>query len=170
MKKKDSQQESDQKLYSRIVYECRICKRVYKKAKHSLKVNSDILSTVDYVNSSVGQEGKVLLDSRERLNYLDHHIPNAVNIPWKTFAGENSILRSPEELKRLVLNHRISNSQEVITYCGSVGTLSGLAYYALLLAGFRNVKLYAKSLREWKSLGLPTQKVKDANYWDLSAE
>lgn len=145
-------------------------KRVYKKAKHSLKVNSDILSTVDYVNSSAGQEGKVLLDSRERLNYLDHHIPNAVNIPWKTFAGENSILRSPEELKRLVLNHRISNSQEVITYCGSVGTLSGLAYYALLLAGFRNVKLYAKSLREWKSLGLPTEKVKDANYWDLSAE
>lgn len=103
------------------------------------------------------------------MNYLDHHIPKAVNIPWKTFSGENSILRPAEELKRLVQNRGISDGQEVITYCGSVGTLSGLAYYALLLAGYRNVKLYAKSLREWKSMGLPTEVVKDANYWDLSA-
>jgi len=144
-------------------------KTVHPKKHHSLKVNNDILATVDYVNSSVGQDGKVLLDSRERLNYLDHHIPKAVNIPWKTFSGENSILRSAEDLRRLVQNRGISDSQEVITYCGSVGTLSGLAYYALLLAGYRNVKLYAKSLREWKSMGLPTEVVKDANYWDLSA-
>jgi len=145
-------------------------KRDYKKAKHSLKINNDILATADYVNSSAGQDGKVLLDSRERLNYLDHHIPKAISLPWKTFSGENSVLRSPEELRRIVEHRGISNSQEVITYCGSVGTLSGLAYYALILAGYRNVKLYAKSLKEWKSLGLPTEVVKDANYWDLSAE
>ncbi|MFQ5941349.1 MAG: sulfurtransferase [Nitrososphaerales archaeon] len=145
-------------------------KTVFKKAKHSLQINNDILATVDYVNSSLEQNGNVLLDSRERLNYLDHHIPNAINIPYKTFAGERSILRSSEDLRRIVQNRGISNSKGVITYCGSVGTLSGLAYYALLLAGYRNVKLYAKSLREWKSLNLPTGGVKDANYWDLSAE
>ena len=144
-------------------------KTVYKKAVHSLKINDDILATADYVNSSVESDGKVLLDSRERLNYLDHHIPKAINIPWKTFSGEDSILRPPEELKRLVNNRGISDTKEIITYCGSVGTLSGLAYYGLLLAGYKNVKLYAKSLREWKSLGLPTEVVKDANYWDLSA-
>lgn len=144
-------------------------KSVYKKAKHSLDINNDILATADYVSTSAGKDGKVLLDSRERLNYLDHHIPTAVNIPWKTFSGEYTILRSAEELKRLVLNRGISTDKEIITYCGSVGTLSGLAYYGLQLAGFQNVKLYAKSLREWKSLGLPTEVVKDANYWDLSA-
>ena len=142
---------------------------VYPKVKHSLKVNNDILATADYVNSCIEQDGKVLLDSRERLNYLDHHIPKAINMPWKTFSGENSILRSAEELRRIVQNRGISDGQEVITYCGSVGTLSGLAYYALHLAGYRNVKLYAKSLKEWKSMGLPTEVVKDANYWDLSA-
>jgi thiosulfate/3-mercaptopyruvate sulfurtransferase len=142
---------------------------VYPTVKHSLNVNSDILATADYVNSCIGHDGKVLLDSRERLNYLDHHIPKAVNMPWKTFSGENTILRSPEELRRIVENRGISDGQEVITYCGSVGTLSGLAYYALHLAGYRNVKLYAKSLKEWKSMGLPTEVVKDANYWDLSA-
>lgn len=145
-------------------------KAVYKKAKHSLKVNNDILATADYVNSNVAQDGKVLIDSRERLNYLDHHIPKAINIPWKTLSGENGILRSAEELRRILQNRGVSDVQEVITYCGSVGTLSGLAYYALLLAGYRNVRLYAKSLKEWKSLGLPTEVVQDANYWDLSAE
>lgn len=145
-------------------------KNVCKKAKHSLKVNNDILATADYVNSNVAQDGKVLIDSRERLNYLDHHIPKAINIPWKTLSGENSILRSAEELSRILQNRGVSDTQEVITYCGSVGTLSGLAYYALLLAGYRNVRLYAKSLKEWKSLGLPTEVVQDANYWDLSAE
>lgn len=142
---------------------------VYPKVKHSLKVNSDILATADYVNSCIEQGGKVVLDSRERLNYLDHHIPKAINMPWKTFSGENSILRSAEELRRIVQNRGINDGQEVITYCGSVGTLSGLAYYALHLAGYRNVKLYAKSLKEWKSMGLPTEVVKDANFWDLSA-
>lgn len=144
-------------------------KCVNKKQQHSVRVNNDILATADYVNSSLGHDGKIVLDSRERLNYLDHHIPKAVNIPWKTFAGENSILRSPGDLRRLLTNRDVSGSREVIAYCGSVGTLSGLAYYGLRLAGFKNVKLYAKSLKEWKSLGLPTETVKDANYWDLSA-
>lgn len=145
-------------------------KNVYKKTKHSLNINGEILATADYVNSASTQDGKVLIDSRERLNYLDHHIPRAANVPWKSFAGEESILKSASEIRRMLQNRRISNDREIITYCGSVGTLSGLAYYGLHLAGFTNVKLYAKSLREWKSLGLPTDVVRDANYWDLSAE
>ncbi len=145
-------------------------KNVYPKKAHSLRLNNGILATADYVNTSIGSDGKTLLDSRERLNYLDHHIPKAINIPWKTFSGEDRILRSGEELRRLLKNRGIPDGGEVITYCGSVGTLSGLAYYGLLLAGHRNVKLYARSLKEWKSLGLPTEIVKDANYWDLSAE
>lgn len=145
-------------------------KAVYPTRRHSLRVESSILATADYVNTSIEEDGKILLDSRERLNYLDHHIPKAINIPYKTFSGEESILRSGEDLRRLLKNRGVPDSGEVITYCGSVGTLSGLAYYALLLAGHRNVKLYAKSLKEWKSLGLPTEIVKDANYWDLSAE
>jgi thiosulfate/3-mercaptopyruvate sulfurtransferase len=73
-------------------------------------------------------------------------------------------------MKRFIENRGISTDSEVITYCGSVGTLSGLAYYALKLAGVKNVRLYSKSFREWKSLGKPKEEFKDANYWDLSAE
>jgi thiosulfate/3-mercaptopyruvate sulfurtransferase len=73
-------------------------------------------------------------------------------------------------MTRLFDNRGISGDSEIITYCGSVGTLSGLAYYALKSTGLSNAKLYVRSFKEWKNLEKPTQKQADANYWDLSAE
>ena len=73
-------------------------------------------------------------------------------------------------MKRLFENRGISGGSEIITYCGSVGTLSGLAYYALKSTGLPNVKLYVRSFKEWKNLQKPIEKQEDASYWDLSAE
>lgn len=135
-------------------------------------INGSILADYEYIKGVI--EGKVtksrLLDVRERLNYLDHHIPNAINIPWKAFSAEDRILKSKEEISRLLSNRKVSINDEVVVYCGSVGTLSGLSYYALRLAGYSNVRLYAKSLKEWRSLNLPLESFKNAHYWDLSAE
>ena len=85
-------------------------------------------------------------------------------------SSQKNILRPKEEMKRLLQNRNISSSSEVITYCGSVGTLSGLGYYALKSIGMPNVKLYVRSFKEWKSLERPIERQSDANYWDLSAE
>jgi len=143
----------------------------FPRIQHSLNINYDIHADASYVETAKEQPNKILVDSRERLNFLTEHIPGAKNIPY-TMVGSisGSILRKPEEIKRFVDNRGIPPDAEVITYCGSVGTLSGLTYYALKLAGVKNVKLYSKSFREWKSLGKPKEEFKDANYWDLSAE
>jgi thiosulfate/3-mercaptopyruvate sulfurtransferase len=137
---------------------------------HSLKLNQSIYADATYVESIQNNPDKVLVDSRERLNFLSEHIPSAKNIPYTMLGNDNHILRSVDELKRFVENRGISQDSEAITYCGSVGTLSGLAFYALKLAGIKNVKLYSKSFKDWKSLGKPKIEFKDANYWDLSAE
>ena len=100
----------------------------------------------------------------------DRHIPGAINIPYRTLASEGKILRTKEGMKTLLKNRGISEDAEIITYCGSVGTLSGLAYYALKSVGLSNVKLYVHSFKEWKSLEKPIDKQENANYWDLSAE
>lgn len=138
--------------------------------EHSLNVNDQIHADSSYVDAIKEQPNKILLDSRERLNFLTEHIPGAKNIPYTMLGSNGSIFRNAEEIKRFIENRGISTDSEIITYCGSVGTLSGLAYYALKLAGVKNVKLYSKSFREWKSLGKPKEEFKDANYWDLSAE
>ncbi len=144
--------------------------RSYPKAKHSLKVNKSIYADAPYVESAKSQPGRLLVDSRERLNFLTEHIPGAKNIPYTMVGSNGNILKRADELKRMIENRGISKDSEIITYCGSVGTLSGLTYYALRLAGFENVKLYPKSFKEWKSLGKPKEEFKDATYWDLSAE
>jgi len=144
----------------------------FPKARHSLNIKEDIYVDASYVEATTtrSKPNTLLVDSRERLNYLTEHIPGARNIPYTMVGSEDGILRKAEELKRLIENRGITNDSEIITYCGSVGTLSGLTYYALKLAGFKNVKLYPKSFKEWKALGRPKEEFKDANYWDLSAE
>jgi len=143
---------------------------VFPKAKHSLRVNNDIFANYDEVEKAKSEENKILVDSRERLNFLSEHIPGATNLPYTMLGTTESILREPQEIKRFMENRGISTDDEVITYCGSVGTLSGLAFYALKLAGIKNIKLYSKSFKDWKALGKPKIEFKDANYWDLSAE
>ena len=141
----------------------------FDKKNHSLKPRPEILATVDYLGPAK-EKGAVLVDNRERLNFLENHIPGAINIPYRMLASTDNILRPKEELKRLIQNRNISPDAEVITYCGSVGTLSGLGYYALKSIGMENVKLYVRSFKEWKALEKPIERQNDANYWDLSAE
>lgn len=143
---------------------------VFPKTKHSLRVNNDIFANYDQVEKAKSEQNKILVDSRERLNFLSEHIPGATNLPYTMLGTTESILREPQEIKRFMENRRISPDDEVITYCGSVGTLSGLAYFALRMGGVKKIRLYSRSFKEWKKLGKPIEEFKDANFWDLSAE
>ena len=143
---------------------------VFPKAKHSLRVNNDIFANYNEVEKAKSEQNKILVDSRERLNFLSEHIPGATNLPYTMLGTTESILREPQEIKRFMDNRGISTDDEVITYCGSVGTLSGLAYYALRMGGVKKIRLYSRSFKEWKKLGKPIEEFKDANFWDLSAE
>ena len=136
--------------------------------EYKIDINNDIMATAQ--DLEVRNGSTILVDNRERLNYLEQHIPGAMNIPYRTLASEEGILRKPSEMRRIFANRGIDTGSHVITYCGSVGTLSGLAYYALKSAGMNNARLYVRSFREWKEMKKPTEKQPDANYWDLSAE
>jgi thiosulfate/3-mercaptopyruvate sulfurtransferase len=139
-------------------------------AKHSLNLNPDIVATAEYLENAKEKNNVILIDNRERLNFLEQHIPGSINIPYKTLATDGKILRAKESMKNLLKNRGIPEDAEIITYCGSVGTLSGLAYYALKSIGIPNVKLYVHSFKEWKSLEKPIGRQENASYWDLSAE
>jgi thiosulfate/3-mercaptopyruvate sulfurtransferase len=141
-----------------------------KPTKHSLNLNPDIMATAEYLEKAKENDNVVLIDNRERLNFLEQHIPGSINIPYRTLATDGKILRTKESMRNLLKNRGIPENAEIITYCGSVGTLSGLAYYALKSLGIPNVKLYVNSFKEWKKLEKPIGKQENASYWDLSAE
>ena len=137
---------------------------------HSLKLRPEIMATADYLEKAIEKDDVILLDNRERLNFLEQHIPKAMNIPYRSLGTSERILRPKDDMKRLFENRGISPDSEIITYCGSVGTLSGLAYYALKSVKHTNLKLYVRSFKEWKNLKKPIDKQENAHYWDLSAE
>ena len=141
-----------------------------KPAKHSVKLKPEIMATAEYLEKAKDKDNVVLIDNRERLNFLEQHIPGAINIPYRTLATDGKILRTKESMRNFLKNRGISEDAEIITYCGSVGTLSGLAYFALKSIGIPNVKLYVHSFKEWKSLEKQIDKQENASYWDLSAE
>ena len=141
---------------------------VVEPARWKAEPRREMLATHDAVGAD---EGGILLDNRDRLNFLERHIPGAVNVPYRMLGGpDGRVLRAPEDLRRLFGNRGIGDGVDIITYCGSAGTLSGLAYYALKEAGIRGARLYANSFREWSGMEKPTETQPDANYWDLSAE
>ncbi|MXX20602.1 MAG: sulfurtransferase [Cenarchaeum sp. SB0665_bin_23] len=134
-----------------------------------------MLTDIDDVEDVVDTGSSILLDARERLNYLSGHIPGAINMPYTMFkdAENNKILRAPDDLSRIFKNRGLDPNKpiRIITYCGSAGTLSGLVYYALRQAGFTQISMYANSFREWNTQERRAVEVQeDANYWDLSAE
>ena len=137
--------------------------------QHSLNLKPEILATSDYLEQSKEKEAVTLIDNRERLNYLEQHIPGAISLPYRTLATNDTILRPKEDMKRLLENRGVSDNSEIITYCGSVGTLSGLAYYALKSVGLPNVKLYVRSFKEWKNLKKPTSKLIISNCFHESS-
>ena len=136
----------------------------------SVNLQPEIMATADYLEKAKDNKNVILLDNRERLNFLEQHIPGAINIPYRTLGTQEKILKPKTEMKRILENRGVSSDSEIITYCGSVGTLSGLAYYALKSVNLPNVKLYVRSFKEWKTLNKPIDKQEHANYWDLSAE
>ena len=145
------------------------------RAEHSASPRESMAATAAHVEASLGEEGgegrTIILDNRERLNYLEQHIPGAVSMPYRMLGSPGGAVLKPAALvRRLFENRGVSAGREVVTYCGSVGTLSGLAYYALREAGIGPARLYVRSFREWKELGKPVERQADANYWDLSAE
>ena len=52
--------------------------------EHSLNLQSDILATSDYLESAKTRDDVILIDNRERLNYLEQHIPGAISLPYRT--------------------------------------------------------------------------------------
>src|ERR687898_3643164 len=81
---------------------------VFPHAKHSLKVNNEIFANYNEVEKAKGEQNRILVDSRERLNFLTEHIPGATNLPYTMLGTADSILREPQEIKRFMENRGIS--------------------------------------------------------------
>ena len=111
----------------------------------------------------------VLVDARERVDFLEGHLLRAQNIPWN-IVPKISSLRDLTQFSRIVEQRNIQRDKEIIIYDDSRGLFAALFFFAFQMIGFESVKLCSQSFRELKEALLPIESVEDANYRDLLAK
>lgn len=119
------------------------------------RVRSEMLVNVEQVKERMGQQGTVLIDSREERRYLGieepidkvaGHIPGAKQRFWKdSLTAEGAWKAAAEQQSRFA---DLQDAKEIIVYCGS-GVSACPNVIALSEAGFSNVKLYSGSWSDW---------------------
>ena len=69
-----------------------------------MNLQPNILATSDYLESlQKTRDDVILIDNRERLNYLEQHIPGAISLPYQdTCQWMIKSLRPKEDMKRLL--------------------------------------------------------------------
>jgi thiosulfate/3-mercaptopyruvate sulfurtransferase len=109
-----------------------------------------LLATKDEVLSSLDDPDVLVVDARSAGEYGDGHIPGAVNMTYTDNAvmkDVNTYLPAAELRVRYEALGMVEGKR-AITYC-STGARGSVAAFAMRLAGFDNVALYAGSWTEW---------------------
>lgn len=108
------------------------------------------LATLDEVKGSLGKPNVALIDARTKAEYIQGHIPGAINIDYPGNARPNPphFWKPAPALRQLYASAGATPDKEIIAYC-STGVRSAVTYFTLRLIGYPNVKLYTGSWAEW---------------------
>jgi thiosulfate/3-mercaptopyruvate sulfurtransferase len=124
------------------------------------EIDTRLLATLDDVRRAVEAGDTALLDVRRLTEYTGEevraahggHIPGALHCFWQDnldWDGDRRFL-SPDVIRERYATLGITPETPVITYCQG-GVRAAHAALALMLAGFRNVRVYEGSWAEWGS-------------------
>ncbi|HFE46355.1 MAG TPA: hypothetical protein ENJ18_12820, partial [Nannocystis exedens] len=114
--------------------------------------DGDPLYRVDaaWVNAHLDDPGVVLVDARSLSEYDNGHIPGAIHIPWETTKGDNDTFLADTALRALYQADTVLNADTIVSYC-QTGSRASVTWFAGMLLGHGDVRLYDGSWLEWGS-------------------
>jgi len=108
------------------------------------------------VRNRLGNPMTAIVDTRSDAEYYGDAvrakrggaIPGAVHLEWKQNLGKDGRYKPVAELRAMYEGVGVTPDREVVTYCQG-GYRAAHTYVALKLAGFKNVRNYTGSWKEW---------------------
>ncbi|EKO1048557.1 3-mercaptopyruvate sulfurtransferase [Escherichia coli] len=100
------------------------------------------IQIIDARMASPGQE-----DRNVAQEYMNGHIPGALNVPWTELVREGE-LKTTDELDAIFFGRGVSYDKPIIVSCGS-GVTAAVVLLALATLDVPNVKLYDGAWSEW---------------------
>lgn len=115
-------------------------------------IRKNVLATKAEILDSLENPDVLIVDARSSDEYNAGHIPGAVNEPYtgNAIMKDANVYLPSDELRERYEAHGMTDSKRAITYC-STGARGSVAAFALHLAGFGDVALYAGSWNEWSA-------------------
>jgi thiosulfate/3-mercaptopyruvate sulfurtransferase len=104
----------------------------------------------------LGNPASAIVDTRSDAEYYGEAvrakrggaIPGAVHLEWKQNLDKDGRYKPVDELRAMYEGAGVTPDREVVTYCQG-GYRAAHTYVALKLAGFKNVRNYTGSWKEW---------------------
>jgi len=128
-------------------------------------LDKSIVVDTDYVLENLTNPDVVIVDSNLQSWYYGDflayskrgHIPNAINVPYPTYFGDDKAWKSEIELRKMFQILGVSPDKKIIVYCGGNPAASSLYFTLRYVLGYPNVRFYLDALIGWLSdpRGLP---------------
>jgi thiosulfate/3-mercaptopyruvate sulfurtransferase len=111
------------------------------------------LVELSVVEDAIGDDGTVLVDTREEWEFDEGHIPGAVRLDWRELVDDETRGLLPESALRTHLEERgITPDRRVLLYCNTARRISH-TYTVLRHLGYPDLAFYEGSLTEWERKG-----------------
>ena len=127
------------------------------KADFSATADASIFVDTKWVKANLNTAGVIFVDARAPKEFTGTdgkspgHIPGAINLEWKSFGVNGGILKSNDDITKMLKASGITPDKTIILYCGTA-VRAGLPFFVLSsLLDYQNVKIYDGAMNVWSA-------------------
>ena len=118
--------------------------------------NKRITATMNDIQEVLQDRSGLVVDAGERMDFLNGHIPSALNLPWRILVDRERSFLPEERLKLIFKEHGLEKDTQIVVYCKD-GMTSSHLYAALKLTGYEKVRPYSRGYAEWEETRQPVK-------------
>ncbi|MEF8786749.1 MAG: sulfurtransferase [Haloarculaceae archaeon] len=120
-------------------------------------LESTPLVDIDVVAAATDDPETVIVDTREKSEYDEGHIPGATRLDWRELVDDETRgLKSESVIRDILDDAGIVPEKRIVLYCNTARRISH-TYVVLRHLGYENLAFYEGSLTEWEAAGRPVE-------------